>query len=231
LYICASAAFVGAQSADALYADRTNLASARRAVDLWSAALTANPKDFDSAWKLARADYWLAGHVPKSEQRSIFEKGIDAGQRAVAIEPKKPEGHFWAAANMGALAESSGMSGLKYRKPIKTELETVLRLDPAYADGSADRALGRWYHKVPRLFGGNHKLAEEHLKASLKYKDDSTVTHYFLAELYVDDHRVAEARTELQKVLEAPLGDEWGPEDQEWKAKAARMLTTLKSQR
>ena len=231
MYICASSTFVGAQSADALYADRTNLASARRAVDLWSAALTANPKDFDSAWKLARADYWLAGHVPKSEQRSIFEKGIDAGQRAVAIEPKKPEGHFWEAANMGALAESSGMSGLKYRKSIKTELETVLRLDPAFEDGSADRALGRWYHKVPRLFGGNHKLAEEHLKASLKYKDDSTVTHYFLAELYVDDDRVAEARTELQKVLDASIGDEWGPEDQEWKAKAARMLTTLKSQR
>src|SRR6185295_8957625 len=47
-----------AQSADALYADREELASARRAADLWSAALVNNPRDFESAWKLSRADYW-----------------------------------------------------------------------------------------------------------------------------------------------------------------------------
>src|SRR6185503_12431797 len=46
-----------AQSAEAdrLYAERANLASARRAADLWSAALAADPRDFDAAWKLAKA--------------------------------------------------------------------------------------------------------------------------------------------------------------------------------
>jgi tetratricopeptide (TPR) repeat protein len=219
-------------SADALYADRTNLASARRAADLWSAALASNARDFDGAWKLARADYWLGGHAPQSEQRGFYEKGIEAGQRAIDIGPNKPEGHFWVAANMGALAESAGIrAGLKYRKPIKTELETTLRLDPAFLEGSADRALGRWYYLVPRLFGGSHKQAEEHLKAALKYKDDSTVTNYFLAELYADDGRVAEARAEIQKVLDAPPDPEWTPEDQEWKTKARQLLTTLKPQR
>ena len=157
--------------------------------------LTANPADFDSAWKLARADYWLGGHAPESERRMFYEQGIEAARKAIALDANKPEGHFWVAANMGALAESFGLrAGLKYRKPIKSELETVLRLDPAFQDGSADRALGRWYHKVPRLFGGSHEKAEQHLKAALKYKPDSTVTHYFLAELYADDGRLAEAR-------------------------------------
>jgi tetratricopeptide (TPR) repeat protein len=219
------------QSADALYADRTNLASARRAADLWSAALTENPRDVDSAWKLARADYWLGGHVPRPEMRGFYERGIETGRRAIALDPGKPEGHFWLAANMGALAESSGIAGLKYRKPIRNALETVLRLDPAFLNGSADRALGRWYHKVPRLFGGSHKKAEEHLKAALTYKDDSTITRYFLAELYADDNRIADARAELQKVLDAPIDPDWAPEDQEWKIKARQLLTTLKSQR
>src|SRR5438128_7308039 len=195
--------------ADAVYADRANPASARCAADLWSAALAENPRNFDSAWKLARADYWLGGHVPKPEQRGFSDKGIEAARRAIAIDPNRPEGHFWLAANMGALAESSGFAGLKYRKPIKTELETVLRLDPAFLEGSADRALGRWYYKVPRLFGGSRKQAEEHLKASLKYKDDSAITHYFLAELYADDGRVADARAEIQKVLDAPIDPNW----------------------
>jgi len=235
LYICATllpGLPVVAQSADALYADRANLASARRAADLWSAALTDNPRDFDSAWKLARADYWLGGHALKSEERSFYEKGMEAARRAIAIEPNRPEGHFWLAATMGDLAQSAGLgAGLKYRKPIKTELETVLRLDRAFLDGSADRALGRWYYRVPRLFGGSHKQAEEHLKAALKYKDASTVTHYFLAELYADDGRVADARAELQQVLDAPVDPEWAPEDQEWKIKARQLLTTLNSRR
>ena len=235
MYICAlllPTRPVLAQSADELYADRDNLASARRAADLWSAALADNPRDFNSAWKLSRAHYWLGGHAPQSEERSFYEKGIEAGQRAIAIDAGKPEGHFWLAANMGALAESAGLrAGLKYRKPIKTELETVLRLNPAFLDGSADRALGRWYYKVPRLFGGSHKQAEEHLKAALKYKDTSTVTHYFLGELYADDDRVADARAELQKVIDAPIDPEWAPEDAEWKTKARQLLATLKSQR
>jgi tetratricopeptide (TPR) repeat protein len=221
-----------AQSADDLYANRADLASARRAADLWSAALTNNPRDFDSAWKLARAEYWLGGHAEKTAQRGLYEKGMEAARRAIEIEPNKPEGHFWLAANMGAVAESGGTSaGLKYRKPVRSELETVLRLNPAFLEGSADRGLGRWYYKVPRLLGGSHKQAEEHLKAALKYKDDSTVTNYFLAELYADDGRVAEARAELQKVLDAPIDPEWAPEDQEWKIKARQLLATLKSQR
>ena len=81
---------------------------------------------------------------------------IDAARRATNLRSDRPEGYFWMAANMGALAESFGLrQGLKYRKPIKEALETVLRLDPAFQDGSADRALGRWYFKVPRLFGGS----------------------------------------------------------------------------
>src|SRR6185503_14021958 len=48
-----------AQSPDDVYADRSRLSSARRAAELWATALSANPRDFDAAWKLARADYWL----------------------------------------------------------------------------------------------------------------------------------------------------------------------------
>ena len=232
LYICAAASPAWAQSADAFYAERTSLISSRRAADLWTAALAANPRDFDTAWKLSRADYWLGGHAPEREQRTFYEKGIEAGQKAIAIEPNKPDGHFWTAANMGMMAEGFGLrAGLRYRRPIKEELETVLRLDPAFSDGSADRALGRWYHKVPGLFGGSDKKAEDHLKASLKYNENSTVTHDFLAELYADNGRKIEARSEAQKVLDAPIDPDWAPEDREWKAKAKELLDRLNSKR
>jgi hypothetical protein len=133
------------------------------------------------------------------------------------------------AANMGALAESFGLrQGIKYRKPIKEALLTVLRIDPAFQQGSADRALGRWYYKVPGLFGGSHKLSEQHLRESLKYNSNSTASHFFLAELFIDDGRKAEVRLELQKILDAPLDPDWAPEDREFKEKALTLLASLK---
>jgi tetratricopeptide (TPR) repeat protein len=211
--------------ADALYADRAHLASANRAADLWAAALKQNPRDFAAAWKLARADYWIGGHVPATEGRTVYESGIAAGRAAVAIEPNRPEGHFWIAANMGAMAESFGVrQGIKYRGAIKEELETVLRLDPGFQQGSADRALGRWYFKVPRLFGGSNREAEAHLRASLAHNPNSTASHFFLAEVLLDAGRTDQGRTELQAVIDAPLDPDWAPEDREFKEKASALL-------
>ena len=225
----ATAGSASAQSADALYADRANLASARRAADLWSAELAANARAFDAAWKLARTDYWLGGHAPEAERRGFLENGIAAGRTAVVLEPNKPEGHFWIGANMGALAESFGLrAGLKYRGSIKEELETVIRLNPLFQQGSGYRALGRWYYKVPGLFGGSNKLSEQNLRAALKINPNSTATHYYLAELLDDAGRKAEARAELQAVLDAPLDSFWGPEDQDFKAKARALLAKTK---
>jgi TRAP transporter TatT component family protein len=173
--------------------------------------------------------YWLGGHGGDVERRKDLERGIDAGRKAIALRPDRPEGHFWVAANMGALAESFGLrQGLKYRKPIKEELETVLRIDPGFMEGSADRALGRWYFKVPRLFGGDRALAETHLRRSLTYQPGNTVSHFFLGELFEDEKRTAEARAEFQKVVDAPLSREFAPEDQEFKDKAKHILATLR---
>jgi tetratricopeptide (TPR) repeat protein len=212
-----------------LYTNRRDPESAQRAADIWRIELARDPRAFEAAWKLARASYWLGGHAAASDGRRLFEAGVEAGRKATEIAPQRPEGYFWMAANMGALAESYGLrQGIKYRKVIREALETVLRLAPAFEQGSADRALGRWYYKVPGLFGGSHRLAEQHLRESLKYNPHSTASHFFLAEMYREEGRRSEALTELQQVLEAPYDAEWEPENQDFKDKAKRMLNELR---
>ena len=219
----------GDDGADALYARREEIASAREAAEIWQARLQQNPRDFASAWKLARARYWLGGHAAEAERKAFLEGGMAAARAAIAIEPGRPEGHMWLAANMGALAESFGLrQGLKYRGAIKNELLTVLRIDPAFQQGSADRALGRWYFKVPSLFGGSNKKSEEHLRRSLAYAPNSTISHYFLADTLLDEGKKEEARAELQKVLDVPLDPEWAPEDRDYKQRAQRLLTSIR---
>jgi hypothetical protein len=210
---------------DALYRERATIAKAREAVGIWNARLTKNPNDFESAWKLARAEYWLGGHNEPGARRADLERGVEAGRRASVLEPTRPEGHFWMAACMGQLAESFGMrQGLKYRTPIREALEKVLQIDAAYQNGSADRALGRWYYKVPGLFGGSKKKSEEHLRKSLTYDPQSTASHFFLAETLFELDRKADAIAELQRVIDGPVNPEWEPEDREFKQQAAERL-------
>ena len=150
---------------------------------------------------------------------------MEAGRQASVLEPTRPEGYFWMAASMGSLAESFGMrQGLKYRTPIREALEKVLQIDAAYQNGSADRALGRWYFKVPGLFGGSNKKSEEHLRKSLTYDQNSNASRFFLAETLFELNRKAEAIAELQKVIDGPVNPEWAPEDREFKQQAAERL-------
>jgi len=214
---------------DRLSADRERLDSALDAASIWDARLKKDPKDFEAAWKLARACYWLGGHAAEDARRSQFERGIEAARQATVMRADRPEGHFWMAANMGAMAESFGLrAGIKYRGPVKQALETVVRIDRGFQQGSADRALGRWYLKVPRLFGGSKDKSVEHLKQSLTYDPSSTASHYFLAETYLEMDRKQDARQEAQKSLELPINPDWAPEDREFKQKARALLERLR---
>ena len=221
---------VPADDPDALYQDRENLGSARKATEIWDARLKANPRDFEAAQKLSKARYWLGTNgLPEPERKAALEAGIAAARVAIALDAKRPEGHFWLAANMGALAESFGMrQGIRYRGPIKDALLTTLKIDPGFLDGSADRALGRWYYKVPGLFGGSNKRSEEHLRKSLTYNPNSVISHLFLADTLADMGRKDDARKEYQAAIDAPFDPDWTPEDRRFKEQAKQILAKLR---
>ena len=215
---------------DLLYRERATIARAREAAQIWESRMKADTRDFESAWKFARATYWLGQHDAADTRRNWLERGVTAARSAASLRPRRPEGHFWAAATMGALAESFGLrQGLRYRGAIKEALETVLRLDPAYMEGSADRALGRWYFKVPPLLGGSKAKSEAHLRRSLAYNANSTISNVFLAETLLAMRRDAEAVVLLRKVIAAPPHPEFEPEDRVYKQKAAVLLASLRA--
>jgi tetratricopeptide (TPR) repeat protein len=225
--LLAAPGYVQAQrDPDALYKERSDLGRAREAIAIWEARLKTDPRDFESAWKVSRATYWLGKHEERDAGRKTLERGVAAGRQAAALQPERPEGHFWMAASMGALAESYGLrQGLRYRGQIKEALERVLRIDATFMDGSADRALGRWYHMVPGLFGGSETKSEEHLRKSLTYNPNSILSRFFLAETLFARDKDADAIAELRKVIAATPDPDFEPEDRELQQKAAEELT------
>ena len=216
---------VFADDADDLYRRREDPSSAKRAAEMWSANAGT---DFEAAWKLARADYWIGGHAPEGERRAALERGVAAGETAARLRPDQPEGHYWLAADMGALAESFGLSqGLKYRSRIKAALERVAAIDAAWEQASAVTALGRWYYLVPRLFGGSRAKADEHFRRALDQYPHSVTALLFLAESLIAQKRMDDARVLLQRIIDAPLLAEWAPEERDFKRQAAERLRAL----
>ncbi len=213
----------------ALYAGRVSLPNAQAAAAQWQERLLRNAGDFDAAWRLGRAGYWLGEHLPTESARlAAFETGMDAARKAIAAQAARPEGYFWLAANMGGFAEIKGVrAGLKYRSPIRQNIEKVLAIDPAFQKGSGDRALGRWYFKVPGLFGGSNKKSEEHLRRSLTYHPQSIASRFFLAETYEDMGRKTDAIRMLQEIAALGIDPDWAPEDEEFKDKARKLLARL----
>jgi tetratricopeptide (TPR) repeat protein len=217
----------GKDDPEELYRAREDHASAIRAAALW-AALAAS--DFEAAWKLSRVSYWIGTHAPEAERRAALEQGVTAGEVAIRFRPDRPEGHFWLAADMGALAESFGIvQGLKYRSRIKSELERVTVIDPVRQEDSADSALGQWYFEVPRLLGGSRAKAEDHLRRALDRFPQSMTALAFLADLLAAEGRAREARTLLERVIAVPLDPDWLPEGREFHRKAAGRLKALET--
>jgi uncharacterized protein HemY len=103
----------------------------------------------------------------------------------------------------------------------------VLALDPGYLQGSADRALGRWYFKVPGMFGGDDRKSEAHLRKALSYNQNSVITRLFLAETLDELGHKDEAREQLRAALAAPIDPEWAPEDKRFKQQAEALLNKL----
>ena len=160
---------------DALYRDRETLASATRAAEVWAARLAANARDFESAWKLARARYWLGTNgLPEAERRKARSNRAwpPGGQPPPSSRngPRATSG--WPRTWARWPSRSACGRGSSTATPIKESLEKVLALDPAFLQGSADRALGRWYFKVPGLFGGSNSKSEEHLRKALSLQPE-----------------------------------------------------------
>src|ERR1043166_2679160 len=118
---------------DQLYAAREDMMRARVAVATFRQAVTADYGNYEAAWKLSRACFYVGDHTDNdNEAEDMFRTGIEAGKAAVKLKGDGPEGHFWLGANYGGNAQRSTLASLATVPDIRTEMETVIKLDEKY---------------------------------------------------------------------------------------------------
>ena len=215
-------------NAEQLYGQRANLAQLRRGIVSLRQAETKDPGNYDAAWKLSKFNYYLAMHTDDAKERDdAFKAGIDAGKTAVQLQNGKPDGHFWLGANYGGAAEHSAIQGLATVNDIRNEMETVLRLDQGYQDGSAYMVLGMVDLNAPAVVGGDPKKAVEEMEQGLRFGEPNAFLHLHLAEAYKKVGRNDDARRELKKILSMTPDPNYLPEYKEASAAAQKLLDEI----
>ena len=215
-------------SADQLYSQREDLMQLRRGIVSLRQALTKDPANYDAAWKLSKFNYYLATHTDNSNERdAAFKEGISAGKTAVQLQSEKPDGHFWLGANYGGAAERSTIQGLATVNDIKNEMQTVLRLDEGYQNGSAYMVLGLVYLNAPSIVGGDPKRAVEEMEKGLRFGEPNAFLHLHLAEAYKKVGRNDDARKQIKTILSMTPDPNYQPEYKEASAAAQKLLDQI----
>ena len=200
----AKAAAAQIAEAEPLYEGRDDMTKARTAVTVLRQAHAADYSNYEAAWKLARAAFFVGDRTDNDTERDdMFREGTMAGKAAVQLQPNKPEGHFWLGANYGGTAAHSTLSNLSSFQDIKGEMEAVLKLDESYQGYSAYLGLGRLYLQAPKVLGGDIGKAIDYLEKGLKLNPNNTVMRFHLAEAYETNNRDTEAKKEIETIIAA----------------------------
>ncbi len=160
--------------------------------------------DSDAEAMVALAQvYFIWGDIraAKPEQKmDAYERGRQVAKRAIELEPKSAAAHFWYATNTARWGETRGVVRTLFLLPtIWEEIQVVLNLDPKYT--AVYLLAGSVYYEVPPLLGGDLDKSEQMLRKGLEQDPKFTGMRVGLAKTLIKKGQVAEARRELQAVL------------------------------
>jgi tetratricopeptide (TPR) repeat protein len=135
------------------------------------------------------------------DKLAAYDRGREIGKRAVELAPKNPEAHVWYGINTGRWGLTKGVMRSLFLLPtVRGEVDATLALDPKNLRALA--LSGNVHLEVPGLFGGDKDKAEQQFRRALEIDPRFTVARVDLGRVLIARGRYADARTELQRVID-----------------------------
>ena len=161
--------------------------------------------DVDTLIAFARVCFiWGDIRATTVEQKlEAYDRGRHAARLAIERAPRSAAAHFWFATNTARWGQTKGILRSLFLLPtVQQEISTVLDLDAGF---TAVYALaGHVSYEVPGIFGGDLDRAEQMFRKGLAQDPKFTGLRVGLGKTLIRRGRIAEARRELQAVLDEP---------------------------
>jgi len=214
--------------ADELYHERAEPGAVRESVMVLSGAHGGTDR-YEVQWRLARALFFLGQQAGSRDSgRQLYAAGIGSGERAVALNGDRVEGHFWVGVNLALFAETNGgIRGVRALRWARLELRRAIEIDERYHGAGPLRVLGRLDHKAPRILGGNRKRSRELLDRALAIAPSNSVTLTYAAELAIETCEFDRASDLLRQLIDSPTDAKWEFENNRDRELARSLLEQL----
>jgi tetratricopeptide (TPR) repeat protein len=145
---------------------------------------------------------WADHRAPTPDDKLAgYARGRDTARRAMELAPRDADAHLWYAANLGRWAVTRGKLRAAFLlSDLQKAIDTVLQLDPNHVGGLA--LAGSFYLETPAMLGGDVARAEAYQRKALALDPHFTRARVELARCLIAQKRRAEARRELQQVVD-----------------------------
>jgi tetratricopeptide (TPR) repeat protein len=172
--------------------------------------------------------YWIRGELGESSERQQnYEKGRHYADLLHQEYPRRVEGHYWLALNLGGLAEVGGAKrGLRLVPAIAAELKAAQALDETYDQAGPHRALGRLYFMAPPwpLSVGDLNESLPQLRDAVRIAPQNSTNHLYLAETLLQLGQTRQGYRELERVLRSTHHAMWLQGLEEDRQQALRLM-------
>ena len=198
---------------DKTWPHRDSQASLQKSIDAYEKAVAAGENNEAMYIRLAIAYYWKGNNLKaggsKDQRKTAYEKGMEYAQKAVELNPNSAGGNFWYATNLASFGREKGiLKSVGMLPELKKRLELVTKVEKYYYYGGPQRLYSRIITKAPGMlrkqFGYTIEQAENELKNAIAKYPNFTMSHLFLADVYIDQGKKDLAKQELEKVLATP---------------------------
>ncbi len=210
-------------SIDRLYLHRHEAGKLEESIALLEERLRRDASESAVLWRLGRS-LVRRGEKQASPGGKLadFSRARELIERALSLEDKDPEAHFWWGVAAGRWGQERGMlRSLFLVGPIKKRMLRVLELDPGH--GGAHHLLGELYRQLPGFAGGSKRKAVLEFEAAVRLSPRHTVNHIALGRALLERGEKARAGEVLRAALEVKDPDD-PAEHEESLAEARRML-------
>lgn len=189
---------------DALFDKRDDPTALQQLETEMASALQANPDDYGILWRAAQLKVWVAdGSNDKDLKKRLGKEGWQLAERAIKKNAGSVEGHYFAAAGIGAYSQAAGIlnalaEGLEGK--FNDRLDAAIRLNSGLHHAAPMIAKGRYYFELPWPKRDLEKSAQW-LQKSIEKAPESLRAYYYLAETQLKDGKAKQAKETIAKAV------------------------------
>ncbi len=189
--------------------DRQDAAALQKMVDQYAQAAAKSPNDADAQYRFALAASYLAQVAQevrnKALAKSASERGIPAGEKAVALRPDAE--NYRVLGTLYGQAVTDLFSGLKYGPRAKAAIAKAVEKAPNSSAVYVARGVGNYY--LPEQMGGGSKVAIADFRKAIQLDSRNADAYLWLGVALRKENKNTEARDALATALKLSPNRLW----------------------